>query len=111
MNIAEKRESFQIEFVFLNPDIVEVKLYDNITDKSYRSWKMTVTVAGCIASWWQEQISGKTPEKRFRDAVIITHSTNFVDVKELDTLGQPKPIGWSLPIVVVDALVKEMFDN
>ena len=35
-------------------------------------------------------------------------SSKYVDIKELDILGYPKSLGWSLPVVVVEGLANKL---
>lgn len=69
-----------------------------------------MSVATAIASWWRYRgDNGQSEkEKRFTKLVINMPSSGHVDIKELDFLGYPKLAGWSLPVVVMEALTKEL---
>jgi len=99
-------EAYRVEIIVLDPNTFELKLYDSMEDKRYRSWKIPMSVATAIASWWQEQGPyGMSREgKRTASVLISMLSSEHVDIKEFDRLGHPKLAGWSLPVVVVEAL-------
>jgi len=107
---APNTESFRVEVIPLGLNSVEINMYEDGEVKRYRSWKLPVTVADCIASWWQEQGAVKTSGiwKSSISVSIPTASSRHIDVKELDALGRSKPAGWSLPMVVVEAMTKEL---
>ena len=44
--------------------------------------------------------------KRIFARLAISMSSSRVHVRELDVLTQPKMVGWSLPVVVAEALAK-----
>lgn len=94
----------------MDPNTVELKLYDSQEDKRYRSWKIPMPVAEAISYWRQNMGDQRTlmKSKRLGNVVISMPSSGFVDVKELDVLGHPKLAGWSLPVVVVEALAKKL---
>lgn len=103
-------QASRVEVIVLDPNTVELKLYDSMEDKRYRSWKMPMSVAAAISYWWHNMGAQLTRMERIRfgNVVITMPSTGLVDIKELDTLDHPKPLGWSLSVVVVEALTKEL---
>jgi hypothetical protein len=103
-----RTKASRVEVIILDPATVELKLYEGIEGKRYRSWKMPRSVATLIAYWWNYQGDYSEKEKRFTNLVISMPSSGHVEVKELDVLGHPKPAGWSLPVAVVKALAKEL---
>ncbi len=97
----------RVEIIPLDSANVEIRLHEGIEDTAYRSWKIPRSVATLIAFWWKYRESDSKREKRFTNVVIRMPSSGIIDIKELDTLGHPKPAGWSLPVVVVEALGKK----
>jgi hypothetical protein len=89
---------------------LELKLYDNREDKRYRRWKMPLSVARVLVFWWRglEAYGRSGKGRRFTSVVIAMSSSKYVDNKELDILGYPKSLGWSLPVVVVEALANKL---
>jgi hypothetical protein len=107
---APDMEFFRVEVIPIGSNSLEINLYEHGDVKRYRSWKMPVTVAYCITAWWQEQGANRTPcvWKSLISINVPSPFSRHIDVKQLDALGRPKPAGWSLPIVVVEALTKEL---
>jgi len=102
--------TFRVEIIFLNTDTVELKLYESSEDNRYRRWIMNLPVARAIAKWWRDKGAHEPTGKKDRtgSVIISRFSSSHAEVKELDISGHPKHIGWSLPIVVVEALAKEL---
>lgn len=98
----------RVEVIVLNSKALELRLYVPEKGKEYHHWKMPWSVATLIAHWWKYREDHSEKEKRFTNLVISMPSSGLVDVYELDTFGHIKPSGWSLPVIVVEALAKEL---
>ena len=85
-------------------------MYEDGDVKRYRSWKLPVAVADSIAAWWQGQGAVKASGvlKSCISINVPAPSSRHIDVRELDAMGRPKIEEWSLPVVVVEAMVKEL---
>lgn len=103
-------QNYRIETVLLNPEIVELRLYESSEDSTYRGWKMSLPIAAAVAGWWRNNGAQSPKGKKIKsDIVDITLlSDSHAEIRALDSLGRPKPTGWSLPIIVVEALEKEL---
>jgi len=103
-------QSLRVKVIPLGLNSVEINVYEDGEVKRYRSWKMPLPVADCIVSWWQEQGAAKTSGvwKSSISVSIPAPSSRYIDVRELDAWGRSKPAGWSLPMVVVEAMTKEL---
>ena len=110
MKGAPNTESFRVEVIPSGSNSVQINMYEHGDVKRYRSWKMPLPVADCVISWWQEQGAAKTSGiwKSSISVSIPAPSSRHIDVRELDALGRSKPAGWSLPMVVVEAMTKEL---
>ena len=97
----------RVEIIPVDSASVEIRLHEGIEDTGYHSWKMARSVATLIALWWKYRESDSEREKRFTNVVIRMPSSGHIDVQELDTLGHPNSVGWSLPVAVVEALGKK----
>jgi len=87
-----------------------LKLYDSREDKRYHRWKMPLSVARVLVSWWRGlEAHGRSGKgRKFISVVIAMSSSKYVDIKELDILGYFKSLGWSLPVVGVEALANKL---
>jgi hypothetical protein len=103
-------ESFRVEVISLGSNSLQISFYEHGDVKRYSSWKMPLPVAAGIVAWWQEQDAAKNQGiwKRSISISIPASSSRHIDVRELDALGRTKPGGWSLPMVVVEAMTKEL---
>lgn len=103
-------EVSRVEVIICDSSHVELRLYDTVEDERYRSWKIPLSVATVIASWWHDLQTHGTAGKgqEFPNAVIQMPSSSYVYVKERDSLGRTNMVGWGLPPVVVEALTKEL---
>ncbi|MGD8765352.1 MAG: hypothetical protein PVG87_23805 [Desulfobacteraceae bacterium] len=89
---------------------MQISFYEHGDVKRYSSWKMPLPVAADIVAWWQEQDSAKN-QGIWKSSISISipaSSSRHIDVRELDALVRTKPGGWSLPMVVVEAMTKEL---
>ena len=103
-------QNYRIETVFLNPSTVELKFYESLEDSTYRGWKISLPIAVAVADWWRNNgVQSPKGKKIKSDIVDITLlSATHAEIRALDSLGRPKLTGWSLPIIVVEALEKEL---
>jgi len=103
-------QNHRIETVFFNPETVDLRFYESAEDSTYRGWKMSLPVAAAVADWWRNNGDQSPKGKKVKsDIVDITLlSASHVEIRALDSLGRPKLTGWSLPIIVVEALEKEL---
>jgi len=103
-------QNYRIETAFLNPETVELRFYESSEDSTYRGWKMSLPVASAVADWWRNNgvqfLKGKKIKSDIVDITLLSDS--HAEIRALDSLGRPKLTGWSLPIIVVEALEKEL---
>jgi hypothetical protein len=71
---------------------------------------MPHSIALAIVSWWLnlDSYRNQGEERKFSNALMYMPSPRYVDIKELDSCGHAKPVGWTLPVAVVEATAKEL---
>lgn len=103
-------ENHRYETVLLNPETVELRWYESLHDRTYRSWKMHRSVAAAVADWWRHSGVHSLELKKTRSGMVeITRvSPSYAEIRALDPKGRPHMTGWSLPIPAVMALAAEL---
>lgn len=101
-----KRESKQTLICIFQLDAgnIEIREAEDTGLDGYLSWKIAMSVATLVALWWKYRDRDSEREKRFATLVIQMPSSGHIDVKELDNLGDPKAVGCSLPISLIEAM-------
>lgn len=100
----------RVEIQVLAEDVVELRLFDFSDKTKYLSWKMLLSEARDLASWWNTE--GLSPQNRklpvnnvrYRSIQLSMFTPSLVQVKGFDPHGSPKIVGWSLPAPMVEAL-------
>jgi hypothetical protein len=100
-----------VEIELISDEQVEVRLFGSPDNGKYLSWKIPLSEAQDLASWWEEEVAPGTrrlPVKdlRHRSIQISMYSPTLVQIKGFDAYGSPRVVGWSLPTPVVEALVQ-----
>lgn len=98
------------EIDLVTEEELELRLVDSTDDGRYLSWKIPLSEANDLASWWAEEIDSETrrlPVKdlRYRSIQISMYSPTLAQIKGFDAYGTPNIVGCSLPKPLLEALV------
>ena len=106
--MSDKGNNYKVEFENLSDGSLEIRYFDDYRDLSYRSWRVPKTVAEELTSWW-ERLRNKNVnfpiKEKAKMCEINMYTEKYIDIKELDSLGRFKMVGWSFPKAVVEELV------
>lgn len=100
----------RVEIELITDNEVEIRLFDSFEDQKCLCWKMLVSEAKDLSSWWQKKKAflqdGKLPLKnlRYGSVQVSMHVPSLLEVKGFDFYCSPKIVGWTLPVAAVEAL-------
>ena len=101
---------YRVEFKDLPDEILEIRYFQPPKDSSCLSWKMPKGVADETIAWWgkkrmDKQVSFPVKDKT-KTCEFTRNNENSINIKEFDSFGRYKTIGWSLPKGVLDRLLE-----
>lgn len=107
--MLNKQDNYKVELINSSDGILEVCYFDDCKDERYRSWKMPKAVAEELIFWWKRLKQSKGKKFPIREKTKICefsmNTEKYIEVREFDSLGRYKMIGWSLPKEVVEELI------
>jgi hypothetical protein len=99
----------KVEFISQN-GIIEIRYFDTPKDELYRSWKLPEAIVEELIIFWKstkKNRKGVFPlQRRTKICEFIIHTERFIEIKSLDIQGRTSMIGWSLPNIAVEGLIK-----
>jgi hypothetical protein len=103
----------KVEFKDFHNGDLEICYFDSPQDSSYLSWRLTKKVVEELIFWWKKIKEKRNIHFPIKEKIEICEFTmyteNYIEIREFDSLGRYKMIGWSLPKVVVEELNKRNF--
>ena len=109
MQRRDKKQDCKVVLINSSDGILEVRYFDDYKDERYRSWKMPKTVAEELIFWWKRLKQNKGKEFPIKEKTKICefsmNTEKYIEVREFNSLGSYKMIGWSLPKEVVEELI------
>ena len=105
----KKDLEYRVEFNDLPEERLEIRYFQPPKDSSYLSWKMSKGVANETVAWMDKKRSDKQlsfpVKEKTKICEFIMNNENFINIKEFDSFGRYKTIGWSLPKGVMEELM------
>lgn len=107
--MPDKQDNYKVELINSSDGILEVRYFDDCKDERYRSWKMPRAVAEELIFWRKKLTQSKGREFPIKEKTKICEfsmpTDKYINIREFDSLGRPKMIGWSLPKPVIEELI------
>ena len=107
--MLDKKGSYKVEFENLSDGSLEVRYFDDYKDSSYRSWRLPKGVVGKLIAWMKELKNNKNINFPIKTKTKICEfsmqTEKYIGIREFDTLGRYKVVGWNLPKVAVEELI------
>jgi hypothetical protein len=107
--LQTNNSGIKVEFIVNKNGTTQIRYFDNPFDSSCFSWKIPESVIKELVIWWLGLKKYKELifplNERSRKCEFTMYSKEYIDIKELDSLGRTNMTGWSLPVVMVERLV------
>lgn len=109
MQRLDEKPDYKVEFKNSPNGDLEIRYFDPPCDSSYYSWRLPKKVVEELISWWKKLRKNKDIIFPIKEKTKICEFTMYteksVDVREFDSFGRLKIVGWSLPNVTVEELM------
>ena len=109
MQGRDKKQDYKVEFYNSSDGDLEIRYFDTLQDSFYRSWRLPKDVVKELILWWRKLRKNKNIHFPIKEDTKICefnmYTEKSIDIREFDSLGRYKTIGWSLPKETVEELI------
>lgn len=108
----------RVDIIQTDENQIQLRLFDSSgSSKSHYAWKMSIREAIDLSAWWENEGIALDCRKlpvinvRYNNVELTMYVVNSLYVKGIDSYGNKKSVGWSLPVEVVEYLTEWLSED